>query len=90
MSKSYKKHPYIVQEKYTKLDKKIHNHQLRQKKIDYAIFGGEYKKIISQTGNWKYLWTKKDAIESFKQNGSRFYSTLDEYINYWEKCCIRK
>lgn len=84
MSKSYKKHPVIKQEK---VDKRLYNRLVRHSKLDYSLKGGQYKKLNSDA-NWKYEWTLNEAIANFKPSSN--FTTLDSWIQYWYKCCVRK
>lgn len=84
MSKSYKKHPVIKQEKF---DKKAYNKIVRHSKLDYSLKGGQYKRLNSDT-NWSYEWTLSEAIEKFEP--SIRFPTLDLWIEYWKRCCLRK
>jgi hypothetical protein len=93
MSKSYKKYPVVRQEKINKTDKKINNRKIRHQRIDYSLKGGMYQKLM--VGDWHYIWTKQDAIKKYNscQDNKFFikqFPTLEDYIDFWEKCCVRK
>lgn len=87
MSKSYKKH-YIV--KQEKVDKRVYNKRLRGKNLDFSPRGGQYKKLVKDFGNWKYQWTKEEAAEQFNRGEVMILTTLEEWLQYWERCVHRK
>lgn len=97
MSKSYKKFPILKQEK---LDKKDWNRKARRKlKInpleknildedsEFYFRGRQYKKVYPYC-KWEYPWTYQEAIDSYKPCKS--FPTLESWIDYWKRCCLRK
>ena len=82
MSRSYRKHPIVVQDKE---DKKSLNRKIRRDKD--AVF--------KTPGAFKYIWTEDQAITDYY--GSAMspyiqdrYETLEEWLEYWRKCAYRK
>lgn len=104
MSRSYKKHPFVVDHhaRTTKQRKRIANKTIRQDK-DFDINGSAYKKRRESWDicDYRYIWTREDAIEMWyrEEDASYRYSyawihdkfgTLEAWLNYWEKCVKRK
>lgn len=89
MSRSVRKYPIVRQEKE---DYRYLNRQLRHDK--YAEFpkGGAYRRHRPHWYSWSYRWSKEDAIKSYYKRSwiQDRYPTLDDWLNYWESCCIRK
>lgn len=85
MGKSYKKYPVVRQEK---TDKKYWNRMIRNANIREPLRGSQYKKVKSNWSTWHYRWTLAEAIEDYDE--SPFHSTLESYIEYWKRCCLRK
>ena len=87
MSRSYKKYPIVRQEKEN-------NHYLNRR-IRYdrlATFSrGSYRRK-DQFWNWSYRWTKEEAIQNYYEYARirKQYPTLEEWLNYWAKCALRK
>jgi hypothetical protein len=88
MSRSYKKFPCVIQEKE---DYRLANRRLRHDKLAEIPKGGAYKKVYSDCGTWKSIWTKEQAVQDYKSRPwiSNRYS-LSDWINYWERCAYRK
>lgn len=103
MSKSYKKYSIIRQEKSNKKHlhkvlrqklkvKNIQSKELKALESEYTLRGNQHKKLIVNDSNWKYRWTKEQAIKKFK-NDNRYreqFSSLDDCIQYWKRKCLRK
>lgn len=87
MSRSYKKYPKVKQEK---VDKVIWNRQLRRKLKDSELLlrGSQYKKLFPNYETWQYRWSLEDAIQDYEPSSS--YPTLEDWIEYWKRCCYRK
>ena len=90
MGKSYKKFPVVRQEKE---DYHYLNRQIRHMKLEDEIpSGGAYRKIASKCGDWHYPWTKEQAIQEYNQYERirKKYETLEDWLNYWKSCVVRK
>lgn len=90
MSRSYKKYPIIRQEKE---DYRHLNRQLRYDKFAEFPKGSSFKKHKPHWYTWAYRWTREQAISSYyerRKQMKRDFPTLEEWLNYWESCCIRK
>ena len=86
MRRSFKKYPIVVQEKD---DRKYLNRKIRRNRYMEFSTPGAYRKI--SCWDWKYIWTKEDAINLWKNSSKlREKYTLDEYIEFWKKETIRK
>ena len=92
MSKSYKKYPIVKQEKFRRLDKKYWNRRIRNLDIDYCLNGSQYKKIFQNWNTWQYPWFLEDALKTYHENEywQEEYPNVDDFINYWKRCCVRK
>ena len=91
MGKSYKKFPILHQEKKDDCHKL--NRQIRHMKLEDEIPGhAAYKKIASGHRGWSYIWTKEQAIQEYNQyeHIRKRYKTLDDWLNYWKSCVVRK
>ena len=91
MSRSYRKHPIVVQDKE---DKKSLNRKIRRDKDAVFKTPGAFKRHRPHEG-WKYIWTEDQAITDYY--GSAMspyiqdrYETLEEWLEYWRKCAYRK
>ena len=104
MSRSYKKHPFVVDHhaRTTKERKRFANKHIRQDK-DFDINGSAYKKCRESWDicDYRYIWTREEAIEQWyaaERAADRHeyswirneFKTLEEWLNYWEKCVKRK
>ena len=89
MSKSYKKHPIVKQEKE---DYHYLNRKLRHDKLAAIPNGSFYKKYVNKCHEWKYIWTKEQAIRQYNEDEwiRERFPTLDMWINYWKTCVLRK
>ena len=87
MSRSYKKHPILTQEKE---DNNYFNRQIRRDK--YAEFStpGAFKRHRPHWHSWSYIWTKEDAIKDWYEKERSGSFTLEEWLNYWARCVYRK
>lgn len=97
MSRSYKKHPFITdhKRKVTKLNKQLANRKFRR--MGELCQGGNYKKYSDSWNICDYKWwtTEKDAIDWYINVCDNSYirgkyKTLEDYLNYWAKCAVRK
>jgi hypothetical protein len=87
MSRSYKKTPIIKYE--DDKNEKQANKSLRQDKNN-LYQNSDYKKAF-RNEEWKNWWSKEDAIEWWKNHPERQEQyTLEEWLQYWEKCVKRK
>ena len=88
MSRSYKKFPIVKQERenYHYL-----NRQLRRDKLAEIPNGRAYRKLNSYF-LWQYIWTREEAIEQWyaEEHIRKMYPTLEEWLQYWARCTIRK
>lgn len=88
MARSHKRYPIVRQER---VDKKVWNRRLRRKKLQYAIRGSQYKKVMKNYDTWVYRWSLQDAIYEYKSKPwVRRKYTLDEWIELWKRSCYRK
>ena len=90
MGKSYKKFPVVRQEKE---DYHYLNRQIRHMKLEDEIPGhAAYKKIASGRRAWSYIWTTEQAIQEYNQYKRirKRYKTLEDWLNYWKSCVVRK
>ena len=89
MSKSYKKYPIVRQEKE---DYHYLNRKLRHDKLAEIPNGGSYRKYVDKCHEWKYIWTKEQDICQYNEDEwiKERFPTLDEWINYWKTCVLRK
>jgi len=103
MSRSYKKNPYVTDHKRrsTKQSKRIANRRVRRRLCDKDMLGRiQHKKYTESWNICDYRWrmTREEAIEwynyrSDNEASSYFlerYPTLESWLNYWEKCHVRK
>lgn len=101
MSRSFKKNPWFSdhKRKTTKENKQIANRKLRRKviKFDCAPSRAYHKRANESYDicDWKGRWTKEEAKQAYA-NGSlsnyiyNHYPTMQDWLNYWAKCCERK
>lgn len=103
MSRSYKKHPYVTDHhvKTSKKRKRFANKTIRQDKT-FDMNGSSYKKRYCSWDicDYRYQWTREEAIKEWYEEESDHYdgyawkhkrfSSLEEWLNYWEKCVKRK
>lgn len=100
MSRSRKKSPWIKD--HNKGQKRIANKILRQDK-NFDISGSAYKKKYDSWNicDYRWLWTREEAIEEWYAEEAphyegryayrhSYYSSLEEWLSYWEKCVKRK
>lgn len=91
MSHSWKKYPKVTQEKK---DCRYLNRRLRHDKLAEFPKGGSYRKMPNGGYGWSYRWTREQAIHKYQYECSdwikRTFPTLELWLNYWEKCTIRK
>ena len=88
MSKSYRKTPFIRQEKE---DYRYLNRQIRRDKLAEIPNGGSYRKKASSCRDWSYIWTWEEAKKSYYEY-ERIYTrySIDEWYNYWARRSLRK
>lgn len=82
MAKSYKRFPVVKQER---VNKRVWNRRIRHRNIDYSLKGSQYKKLFVNYDTWHYRWTLDEAI-----NESKYYDSIEDCIEYWKRCCLRK
>jgi hypothetical protein len=91
MSKSRRKFPLLIQASGTGF--KYHNRKLRYDKLVELPNGSAFKKHSPHwSSSWCYRWSREQAIEDWR-NSTRLqnqFLTLEEWLNYWESCTIRK
>ena len=94
MSRSYKKTP-VCKDSPSKSSKRFANKKVRRT-LDIPN-GGSYKKCYESwdISDWACIWTKEDAIRDWNRKAASLnrqsrYETLEEYLQYWEKCAKRK
>lgn len=89
MSHSYKKFPKVIQEKK---DCRYLNRQLRHDKLAEVPKGSSYKRVYTSWHDWSYYWGREQAIRDYavKDRIKRRFPTLEDYLEYWERCTIRK
>lgn len=92
MSRSYKKFP-ICKDPAGKFMKRFANKKVRHT-LDIPS-GGSYKKCFESwdISDWCWIWTKDQAIKDWeraKDNSWVHQKSLEEYLQYWEKCTKRK
>lgn len=89
MSKSYRKYPLLIQEKE---DLKYLNRKIRYDKFAELPNGSSFKKHSPHWMTWRYRWSKEDAIKEYYNKPwlQKRFLTLEEWLNYWESCTIRK
>lgn len=90
MSRSYKKHPR-VKDPANKYEKRFANKKVRNS--DNIPPRGGYKKVYCSwlISDYCWIWTKKQAIQRWEKGEAYSgFKTLEEWLNYWEKCTRRK
>lgn len=100
MSRSYRK--FHVVKDHNKGQKQLANKKIRRtNKLD-SLKGGDYKKIYPTWDicDYCWVWTKEDAIAEWYEEEAEHYKgyawrhsrfgTLENWLNYWEKCVRRK
>ena len=99
MSRSYKKHPINKDGGKSKKEiRSLANRKVRRKLSDpnFGIANGKaYKKEFE---SWDIAdcisrWTKEEAIAEYEEGkfiDKERFPTLESWINFWEKCMIRK
>ena len=96
MSRSYKKNEICNDGSAgtTKRSKRFANKTVR--KSEDVPSGGAYKKV-SETWDihdYSIRWTWEEAVKDWEEGRNSYlkekYPTLEEYRQYWEKCCKRK
>lgn len=92
MSRSYKKFP-VCKDSANKFMKRYANKKVRHT-LDIPN-GGSYRKCFESwnISDWCWIWTKDQAIEDWERTKDKPWvhqETLEEYLQYWEKCTKRK
>ena len=90
MSRSYNKYPIS---RYEKADKKATNKWFRRHpEVEVPPKGNHYKKVKQFGWDAKAYWSKKEAIDSYYEYGWDFwrFNTLEDFLNWYEKCALRK
>lgn len=95
MSRSYKKHPYVVNGDMAKFGKKFANKRVRNLTVDEEnLKGGSYKRLYEQYDirDWIVRWTWEEALEDYyrKPNLYRRFKTEKDFYRYWYKCTKMK
>lgn len=85
MARSFRRVPVVKQER---VDKRVWNRAIRNKRLDYSMRGSQYKKVMPNWNTWQYRWTLRDAIREYSP--SERFPTLESWILYWKKCCLWK
>lgn len=100
MSHSYRK--YYVTKDHNKGQKQLANKKVRRtNKLD-PLKGGDYKKLYPTYDicDFCWRWTRGEAIEEWYEEEAEHnkdypwrherFGTLENWLNYWEKCVKRK
>lgn len=89
MSRSYKKFP-VCKQPANKYVKRCANKKVRRT-LDIPN-GGSYRKCFESwdISDWCWIWTKDQAIKDWESTKDDPKETLEEYLQYWEKCTKRK
>lgn len=93
MSRSFKKSDW-VKDPNNKNMKRFANKKVRHS--NDIPSGGAYKKLFCSwnISDYKWRWTKQEAIREYNKGlHSKYldrFTTLEEYLKYWEKCVKRK
>ena len=101
MSRSYKKNPIVTDHhrRSTRVSKRFASKAFRNRigREDEMAARPQHKKYFSSYNicDYKTRLTKDEAIEWYynRDNNPYFYKrypTLKAWLNYWEKCYIRK
>lgn len=97
MSRSYKKHPWRTDGKAgsTSRNKNIANRKVRRYKKGLHK-GNDYKKLSCSYDihDWCYRWSWSEAKKEYENNSwpqwNEFFSTLENFYQYWKKYHYRK
>lgn len=89
MSRSYKKYTVIRQEKE---DYRYLNRQIRHDRFAKFPTPGAFKRHRPHWHSWHCLWSKEDAIKEWygKIYATSSFDSLEEWLNYWARCALRK
>ena len=99
MSRSVKKNPVIKDNGKSKKAQKTHANRIVRRKLKDPEFdiadGKAYKKEFESWNIADYVsrWTKEDAIKLYNEDrlvDRRKFPTLEKWLEYWEKCMIKK
>ena len=101
MSRSYKKTPIVNDHKRkgTKARKQSANRKLRRmnKNLDGAPSRSYHRKANESwdISDYAWYWTKEEARQRYLDGGYNsyiyiHYPTLEDWLDYWEKCARRK
>ena len=102
MSRSYKKNPFVTDNRSSKQNKRIANRTVRRrlKNEEYMPARLQHKKITESWDICDYRWrmTKEEAIQWYQNEMEheaselfkKRYPTLEAWLEYWEKCHRRK
>ena len=81
----------------SKGNKKYANKKVRRHKYDLPLKGNGYKKLYESYDiiDWINYWSWSEAREQWEtadENSwlKKHHPTLQEYYNYWRKCCLNK
>lgn len=100
MSRSIKRKPVSKDCESGKWGKKQANRKVRREK-EFSGKGKQYKKIYNSWNIHDFVcyWTLDDAIKDWYNEEKeptqyqwrhKQFKTLENWINYWKKCMIRK
>ena len=97
MSRSYKRIPICKDNgKGHKEAKRLANKRFRRSNIDAISKSNFYKKYSESYDIADYIcyWPKERAINEYQNGFNEYlkakYPTLDSFLQYWEKCMIKK
>lgn len=103
MSRSYKKNPFCTDHKCgrNKKSKQLSNRTFRRYRLSEDIPAKPQHKKYSESYNicdYKWYMTRREAINWYnykmEHEASYYfkkrYPTLRAWLNYWEKCHVRK
>ena len=88
MSRSYRRVPYIRQERK---DLSTENRRVRHDKLAEIPSGAAYRKFSTTGGDWGYVWTREQAMLDYNEKPwlqERY--TLEQWIDKWERWALRK
>ena len=98
MSRSYKKAPICKDNGIGKNAKRLANKVVRRAKIENLKTGksNSYRKQSNSYNIHDYVsyWSREEAIKNYEEDKcgrwQSMFPTLEEFLNYWAKCCQRK
>ncbi len=95
MSRSYKKHPYIVNGDMAKFGKKFANKRVRSLTVDEEnLKGSSYKKLYEQYDIREFVsyWSWEEALAYYRKHPELYKNckTEKDFYRYWYKCTKMK